>query len=87
MGKANGCYTKCCRGFCKKPNTSIATLFKSSQILNYNFFADIAAMLPQLPHANSEIHNPQLDALQKENETLKIQIETLREALILVGGR
>jgi hypothetical protein len=74
-------------GFVKKPNIKVDTLFKTCQVLNYNFFADIAAMLPQLPHANSKIDNTQLEAVQKENETLKIQIETLKQALSLVGGK
>ena len=73
--------------FVKKTNTTVTTLFNTCQVLNYNFFADIAAMLPQLPHANSKIDNTQLEALQKENETLKVQIATLEKALSLVCGR
>jgi predicted transcriptional regulator len=71
--------------FVKSPNMKVDTLFKTCQVLNHNFLADIAAMLPQLPHANSNVNNTQIETLQKENETLKIQLATLKEALKLIG--
>jgi len=72
-------------GFVKNPNAKIDTLFKICQVLNYNFFEQIAALLNHLPPSNTPIPNADFEALQKENETLKIQVATLKEAIGLMG--
>ena len=64
--------------YTKSQNMQVDTLFKISQALNYNFIADVAAQLPQLPFANSTMPNDELEALKKENEKLKMEVEILR---------
>jgi hypothetical protein len=71
--------------YLKQPSLRVDTLFAICQQLNYNFLADIAALLPALPHKNSAMPNIELEAMQKENESLKIQIATLKEAIGLMG--
>jgi hypothetical protein len=71
--------------FVKNPNAKIDTLFKICQVLNYNFFEQISAQLNHLPPGNIPAPNAELEALKKENEKLKIQVETLRDAIGLMG--
>ena len=71
--------------YLKQPSLQVDTLFAVCQQLNYNFFEQIAAQLNHLPPSNTPIPNADFEALQKENETLKIQVATLKEAIGLMG--
>lgn len=71
--------------YIKTPNMQVATLFKICQVLKHNFFEQIAAQLQHLPPGNTPVPDTETEALQKENQMLKIQLETLKEALKLVG--
>jgi transcriptional regulator with XRE-family HTH domain len=71
--------------YLKSPNMQVATLFKISQALNYNFIADVAAQLHPLPNANTAMPNEELEALKKENEKLKMEVEILRSVVGLMN--
>lgn len=65
----------------KKPGMQTITLFNICRALKYNFFADLAAMLP--PEFGSAVTASQekIAALEKENEMLRGQVELLKEVV------
>lgn len=68
--------------FSKSSHLLSSNLWKLCYALEYNFFADIAEMLPD-SFKKSSINPKDLEIqrLQKENEDLKIQITLLKELL------
>jgi hypothetical protein len=69
------------RKYFKKTSMQTTTLFAVCHALKYNFFADLAATLPaEYGYAPGALQQ-QLDALRKENETLKTQVELLKEVV------
>lgn len=67
------------QGFFKKPSMQTTTLAAICHVLKYNFFADLAATFPADYGSTPGMLNQQVEALQKENEALKIQVELLKE--------
>jgi hypothetical protein len=66
----------------KKPTMQIATLFTICQVLNYNFFRAIANALPvDMPPAEANPMQQELDNAHKEIEKLKLKIEVLEEMM------
>jgi len=75
--------------YLNRPDMSVHTLFKICQVLQHNFLAEIAAQLPP-DYPPEPADNPlaeKVDRLQQENERLRTQVATLKEALALVGGK
>lgn len=74
--------------YLKNPTMRIDTLFLICQVLEYNFFTEIAQQLPDkmLPRVQHESEE-QLEVLKQENEQLKLQVVTLEKALGLIAGR
>lgn len=67
--------------FLKNPDMRCSTLFKICQALNYNFMYDIAAMLPPDMPCKNTPKDDEIAALKKENETLKMQVDLLKEVI------
>jgi hypothetical protein len=64
----------------------VDTLFKISQMLNYNFLQDIAAELPaDMPPGRTADQSATVAALQQQVKDLQLQVATLEKALGLVG--
>ena len=65
----------------KRETMKISTLFTISQVLKYNFFREIADMLP--PEFPSRTEHPLVvenEKLKKEIERLQLQVEVWKEA-------
>ena len=72
----------------KRKTMQVDTLIAISRALKYNFLRDIADLLPpDMPPQKTHALQARIDALENENEHLKVQITTLEKALSLVGGR
>ncbi|MFN0274266.1 MAG: hypothetical protein ACKVPJ_00850 [Chitinophagales bacterium] len=66
-------------GYFKKPTMQTATLWDICHVLQYNFFADISALLPpEFAHAPNTA-DEKIALLEKEIEKLKIENNVLRE--------
>ena len=65
----------------KRPTMQLSTLFTICQVLKYNFLREIADQLPAEfpPHTPNPLQTEN-DAIKKENERLKMQIEIWKEA-------
>ncbi|MES2621180.1 MAG: helix-turn-helix domain-containing protein [Bacteroidota bacterium] len=72
----------------KRPDMRVSTLFRICQTLNYNFFREIAALLPSdMPPLTDNILQPRITDLEKQVHDLELQVKTLKEALELVGKK
>lgn len=74
--------------YLKNPGMRVDTLFLICQVLEYNFFTEIAQQLPaELPPVIIHDSEQQLEAMKQENEQLKLQVVTLEKALRWVSGK
>lgn len=74
--------------YLKNPTMRIDTLFLICQVLEYNFFTEIARQLPgELPPVIKQESDAQVEMLKQENERLQLQVATLEKALGLIGGK
>lgn len=74
----------------KKDSLQCQDVCDMSIALQYNFFKDIAALLPKGLEPISEEEQAQANriaALEKENEQLQAEIRTLKEAFRILSGR
>lgn len=86
--RKQGITAKAIGNYLKRPTMRIDTLFTICQVLEYNFFTDIAQQLPaELPPAIRHENEQQFEIVKQENEQLKLQVATLKETLGLVGRR
>ena len=86
--REQGISPKAIGNYLKRPTMRINTLFTICQVLEYNFFTEIARLLPaELPPHIEQESELQAEKLKQENEQLKLQVATLEKALALVGGR
>lgn len=86
--RQQGVTPKTIASYLKNPAMRTDTLFTICQVLNQNFFRQIADSLPanlppELQHESRQL----AEALQQEVAQLKLQVATLEKALGLVGGR
>jgi hypothetical protein len=76
--------------FLKKESLQCQDICDISVALRYNFFKDLADLLPKEFAPISETEQAQLErisALEQENERLQNEINILKEAFKLFGGR
>lgn len=74
-------------GYLKGETMQVDTLFTICQVLEYNFFKDLAAALPEhLPPQPVSEHETRIKELEEKVKQLEWQNATLKEALKLVGG-
>lgn len=68
--------------YLKRPNMRIDTLFTICQVLNYNFFKEIAAMLPsELPPATEDPSAARVKELEQRVHDLETENKVLREVV------
>lgn len=68
--------------FCKHHHLLTSSLWKLCHALQYNFFADIAEMLPKTYKKSVQTPDAlRIKELEEENKKLKIQIELLKDVL------
>ncbi|HAT67866.1 MAG TPA: hypothetical protein DCS66_25245 [Flavobacteriaceae bacterium] len=69
----------------KRPSIQLAILWEISEILQYNFIADVAAQLPNTYGNNVPDHTlplqEELQTLKEENKILKAQLDAFKEVL------
>jgi hypothetical protein len=86
--RKQGVSPKTVAGYLKHPGMRVDTLFKISQMLNYNFLQDIAAELPaDMPPGRTADQSATVAALEQQVKDLQLQVATLEKALGLVGGK
>jgi len=74
--------------YLKRKDMRISTLLDISQALNYNFFKQIADLLPtDMPPIIENPLQARVTELEKQNSELELQLKTLKEAIGLMGGR
>lgn len=74
--------------YLKNPDMHIGTLWNISQELGYNFVQEIANQLP--PELPPHPENPlaaRVAELEEENKLLRKEVETLKEAIGLMGRK
>ena len=86
--RQQGVTPKAIAHYLKNPSMRTDTLFTICQVLNYNFFRQIADTLPATMPPETQHESRQLaEELKQEVAQLKLQVATLEKALGLVGGR
>jgi hypothetical protein len=74
--------------YLKNPTLRVDTLFTICQVLEYNFFKEIANALPVHFPPKTKTENDQLvEELKQQLHDQQIKIEVLEKALALVGSR
>ena len=80
-GRAQGIKPRTIARYLKSEHMKVATLFRICQVLKYNFIREIADQLPpELPPHTPNPLQQRMDELEKENEKLKLLVETWKEA-------
>ncbi len=83
-----GLNVKTVSGYLKQPTMWIETLLGICHTLNYNFFKEIAALLPpDMPPVTQNPLQARIDELEKQKSDLELQVKTLEKALELVGRK
>jgi hypothetical protein len=86
--RQQGVSAKTIATYLKNPAMRVDTLFTICQVLEYNFFKEIANALPaQLPPETKTENDQLVRELKQQLHDQQIKIEALEKALMLVGGR
>jgi hypothetical protein len=86
--RQQGVYPTTIARYLKNPTMRVDTLFTICQVLQYNFFREVADLLPdQFPPVKTDDTKKEKETLQQEITSLKQQVATLEKALLLVGGK
>jgi hypothetical protein len=86
--RQQGVTTGAIAAYLKNPTMRVDTLFAVCQVLEYNFFREIANTLPvHLPPKIITESEQLVIELQQQLQQQQIKIEALEKALMLVGGR
>ena len=87
LARDMGRHPKTIADYLKRPNIQSNTLMELSIALKHNFFKEISLLLPaEFPPHAEDPKDVELAALRQENQALQRDVETLKEALKLVGG-
>jgi hypothetical protein len=85
--RQQGVHPKTIATYLKNPTMRIDTLFTICQVLEYNFFREIADALPeQLPPHPVSKNETRIIEMEQRVKDLELQNATLEKALKLVGG-
>jgi hypothetical protein len=69
-------------GMFRRPNMQVQRLAEISEFLNYNFFREIATLLPYTePDYTQPIDRTEVDALQTRVKELELEVSILRQTL------